>query len=396
MATTKTPQTKICGDFSAPFHEDPSSISLTYDQAKTDPSALNTILEHNGFVVVTGICLPSSVAEQHAALKKDLIEMVDKGALSHSATTLEALSEVFEKFVSGETSWPKASTPGIAAKGFFTSAGSPQCQSAWNARSNPRVREVFSILHSVKPEDLCVGTDVFFYSPSNEAATSTPFWAHADQRRSLTESGIGGPHSFQGILYASDGTLPTSAQTVVWPGSHKPEFYERLHAHALPSNPRDHSLYIDRITDRDVMAECYEGWCTNARRIPVPPGALFIFNSMTIHQGYNGGGSRLAYPISWERKCYRSEEALKSKLVAILTGIATTHWASLGWHHGASKVKPKRPQYNPDPSKCIFPLRSLRPYPVKPGVKFPDPATLPHMSLAQLKEMVRPEILEMI
>lgn len=391
MATTK-----LCGDFSAPFHEDPLSISLSYDQAESDPSALKIILETNGFVIVTGIWLPSDVDVQEALLQRDLIEMVDKESLADSSEEAKDLSRVFETFVSGETSWPKASTPGIADKGFFTSAGSPQCFSAWKARCNLKVRTVFSILHSVAPEDLCVGTDVFFYSPTNEAAMSSPFWAHADQRRSLTESDIGGPHSFQGILYASDGSLSTSAQTVVWPGSHKPEIYERLHAHAPPSNSNDHSLYIDRITDRDVMTEFYEGWCTNARRIPVPPGALFIFNSMTIHQGYNGGGSRLAYPISWEPKLYRSEEALKSKLVAILMGIATTHWASLGWHHGASKVKPKRPRYNPDHSKCILPLHPLRPYPVKPAVKIPDPVTLPHMSLAQLKEMVRPEILEMI
>lgn len=131
--------------------------------------------------------------------------------------------------------------------------------------------------------------------------------------------------------------------------------------------------------------------------MPVPPGALFIFNSKTIHQGFNGDeGFRLAYPISWEPSYYRSENALKSKLLAILKGVATTHWASLGWHHGASKVKPKPPASSKDPARCVLPLQPLRPFPVQPGVKIPDPVVLQSMSMHELRAMICPEILEFI
>ncbi len=208
-----------------------------------------------------------------------------------------------------------------------------------------------------------------------------------------TDLPLGSPNSYQGILYVEDGSLPSSAQTIVWPSSHKAEIYDRLRAAALPKHAKDHSLYLDRIHDPVIQKEFYASWCTQARRLPIPAGALLIFNSKTIHQGYNGYGTRLAYPISWEPSYYRNDEALRSKLCAVVKGIATNHWASLGIHHGASKVKVKAPSGSRNPAECVFPLRSLPSYPLKEGVALPEPKDIGSTRLADLKEMIKPEIL---
>lgn len=385
MATTST-------DFSSPFleKERTDQASISYDQVAETPEALKPVLDEFGFVIITDLWDDAKRAHQHHLLFEDLLAMVDKGALDPQT------SKAFRGFADGKHPWPKASTPGICDKGFFTSVGTPQCLSAWTARADPRVRECFAILHGVPPADLVVGTDVFFYSTTTDACTINPCWAHADQNTALSEAGLGSPHSYQGILYVDDGSLPTSAQTIVWPGSHKDEIYCRLQASVTPRHTKDHSLYLERIHDGALREEFYEGWRTHARRLPVPAGALMIFNSKTIHQGYNGFGQRLAYPISWEPRYFRNEEALKSKLLAVVKGIATTHWASLGIHHGASKVKPKRPSGSKDPAKCVLPLRPLRPYPVLAEADLTDLSILGRMSLTDLKALILPEILELL
>lgn len=68
------------------------------------------------------------------------------------------------------------------------------------------------------------------------------------------------------------------------------------------------------------------------RRVRMPAGAMLLFSSRTTHQGWSEG-ERLAVPVCWEPKEHRSDEALERKKKAVLTGVSTTHWASLGITH---------------------------------------------------------------
>jgi hypothetical protein len=66
--------------------------------------------------------------------------------------------------------------------------------------------------------------------------------------------------------------------------------------------------------------------------VPVPAGALLLWNSRTIHQGW-APGPRLAQPVCWEPKARRSRDALIRKAVCCIHGYPTTHWAALGFYH---------------------------------------------------------------
>jgi hypothetical protein len=102
-------------------------------------------------------------------------------------------------------------------------------------------------------------------------------------------------------------------------------------------------------------------WKLNARRVPVAAGSLLIFNSKTIHQGYSHG-KRLAQTLAWEPKLYRTNASKFKKIDAIRKGYGTTHWASLGIHHGASTMscrKKKNGQYSLDFHSCIIPMKNI-------------------------------------
>ena len=67
-------------------------------------------------------------------------------------------------------------------------------------------------------------------------------------------------------------------------------------------------------------------WTLQAKRVPVPAGALLIWDSRLVHQGWRGG-PRLAQPICWEPRARRSEEALERKARLTALGLPSTHWA---------------------------------------------------------------------
>lgn len=72
-----------------------------------------------------------------------------------------------------------------------------------------------------------------------------------------------------------------------------------------------------------------------------------------------------------------------------MKGIATNHWASLGIHHGASFVKYRGPHFDRrDPSKCRFPLKPLRPYPIKENIPLPRKDRLHRMSLREMESLL--------
>ena len=67
----------------------------------------------------------------------------------------------------------------------------------------------------------------------------------------------------------------------------------------MPPGPRHSHL-------NDLFRRC-------CRRVPVPSGALLLWNSRTLHQGWTGG-RRLAQPVCWEPRSRRSHAALVRKV----------------------------------------------------------------------------------
>jgi hypothetical protein len=235
---------------------------------------------------------------------------------------------------------------------------------------------------------LVVSTDLPFYTIIPNEKTND-LWPHADQ---VTGSHMGCEKSYQGILYVTEANTKKSANTVVLPKSHKNQ-YNILLQHCAPTNfgqNFDQALYIDKIIDHSVKEDTLNDFIQNSRRVQMQAGSLLIFSSMTIHQGFPGG-TRIAQTLCWEPREYRDEGAYKRKLEAVNNGISTTHWASLGIHHGASNLRAKIPNYSHDFHSCVFPMKKIK--------SFPTYTTLDYVSKRskeELEQNIFPEILGLL
>merc|ERR1712217_900298 len=74
------------------------------------------------------------------------------------------------------------------------------------------------------------------------------------------------------------------------------------------------------------------GWASAARRVPVPAGALLLWNSRTIHTGWKAG-PRLAQPVCFEPIERRSAKERISKLRLCSLGLPSVHWAGTAMQH---------------------------------------------------------------
>lgn len=232
---------------------------------------------------------------------------------------------------------------------FASDFGLPQGQAAWYCRRHPNMTVLFQSLYQPRGtkntnqtleeaqqergeeaeeeedyKDLCVGLDNPFVDnsrvdlslPSEERKDY--LWPHADQN----PYGPNGTRTcYQSVLYLWESHELTST-TVVWPESHRlvyPAMIERM-----PTGGKSHYCQLP--------VEQEEEFAQSAVRVIVPPGGAVIWNSRTIHQGWNEG-PRLAFPVCMEPRARRSAEALARKRDACRNGLPTTHWASLGIVH---------------------------------------------------------------
>lgn len=138
----------------------------------------------------------------------------------------------------------------------------------------------------------------------------------------------------QGVLYVWGSQEARSSSTVVWPGSHH-ETYQRLMrdpAMQARGHKGVHFSPLVALDDRCAREELLAGWYSGGRRVTVPPGALLLWDSRVVHQGWSGG-PRLAQPVCWEPVHRRSASAYERKLRLAALGLPSTHWASLGQPH---------------------------------------------------------------
>ena len=306
-------------------------------------------LDEWGFVIVKNILSEEEMEEQTVKINKLLLDSVNERLIEDNE-----LKKVLTSIRHKKKPFPKESLSGLTSKGFLSTNNFPHSEVAWDLRSNEKVRQIYANLH--KTDDLCVSLDVTFFTPDTKTHSDCRIWCHADQNIVLPKGGSS--ESYQGILYVTDGTTLNTTQTVLIPKSHT-GIYEKL-LRAIPVELyKGHSLYVVDIVDREEREEMYRIWHEMSRRIPVPKGGMIIFNSKTIHQGYQSG-VRFAQTICWEPKEKRDEDAYLRKLQACCKGIATTHWASLGIHHGVSFVRGKKPKFSPDHHSCVFPLKPIK------------------------------------
>ena len=142
----------------------------------------------------------------------------------------------------------------------------------------------------------------------------SPLWPHADQNKFIE----GGDFPiWQGVLYLWPATPETSA-TVVWPGSHK-AVYEAL----MASRDWKRSGHYCMLPKQQLA-----DFAQHARRVPVPPGAMLLWSSRCIHQGWPVG-PRLAVPLCFEPKFRRPAKAVSTKVELVRKGTPSTHWASI-------------------------------------------------------------------
>jgi len=252
--------------------------------------------------------------------------------------------------------WTKDTLNELGDNGRLWGRGIAHGRFAWECRMIPQVRECFSYLYGT--DDLVVGLDMPFFAPSSaKAARTNKAWPHVDQNEN---AGLR-RRCYQGILYVWSAEGSGASTTVLLPKSHR-DFYKQIMKDSrCPST--GHFVMLERLaSSAELKATFKEG----ARRIPVPAGALLLWDSRTTHQGWDGG-PRLAQPICWEPRDWRSPEALQRKRRCCVLGIATSHYASLGQLH---------------PSLCETQF-----------LPRPLPVTLPGHGRLQLRPSLRPEAL---
>merc|ERR1712187_189583 len=82
-------------------------------------------------------------------------------------------------------------------------------------------------------------------------------------------------------------------------------------------------------------------------RIPVPSGALLLWDSRAIHQGWHRG-PRLAVPVCWEPRERVDVQARSRKLYFSAAGVPTSHSPSEGrLHPGVRQIYELNPRVRP-------------------------------------------------
>jgi hypothetical protein len=305
-----------------------ASVSVASPELDTEAGAqaLVDVMDTFGFAVITDVLNEDETAVAEALFDEDLFSIVDLPDEEKMKQTC------FERKSGGKSyakRWPSDMFPlGRANPAFASDYGLPQGKCAWKCRTNQRVRRVFEVMFQ-NCKELCVGMDNMFFDNSRENRTipdsdrEDDLWPHADQ--SLHADG-GDKPCYQGVVYLWPSN-EYSSTTVVWPGSHKDAYVkmmaERAYGHHYCRLPPQY----------------HEDFAKGAVRVVIPRGGMILWNSKTIHQGWNIG-PRLAVPICMEPKDRRAEGVIDRKRLAVEKGVPTTHWASLGLIHGCVTERP--------------------------------------------------------
>ncbi len=341
--------------------EEVKQISVQYGSPGWE-AALFEVMDIHGAVLVLGAFSQSELDSARAAFGRDLKRALaawqpDDSQVSSKTASQEVPAEcmTMRKQLlelddgSVPASWPPATPLGPPGKGMATTFGLAQGEFAWTMRLSDQMRGVFALLHECAPEEMCVGTDQPFFTAADIGPDGQPlgrsenaFWMHADQNKHAGVSGI--LPSYQGVAYVSGSDSDTASTTVLQLRSHNDGTYDTLMEDPTMKSCKGHFGKVEAMVEgeaKDAIVRCAH---KNARRVPAPAGSILLWNSKVLHQGWQGG-SRLAMPVVWEPRDRRDSKALARKLAAVVAGVPTTHWASLGlWHPMVRLGRQKIPQ----------------------------------------------------
>lgn len=272
-----------------------------------------------------------------AKLRKVLEEhgmAVVEGVLS--ADECISFEESWRQELTKESAQPRKE---VSDQGWWINAWlHAQGETAWKARLHPRVRSCFDRMFGTSDLSCSMDTLKNFCVLEGQAATDNLEWLHVDQN---TATGVTHP-CYQGVLYIWPSEGAEKSTTVVWPGSHRkdgvygclvedPLARERSSLVDQAGVPFGHYIQLGDLRGTaapDLQKEALAG----SRRVPVPRGALLLWDSCTTHQGWSGG-PRLAVPVCWEPRGRVGEEARGRKLFMAAAGLPSTHSPSEGRFH---------------------------------------------------------------
>ena len=300
-------------------------------------SKLKAVMDDFGFAIVLNVLSSSECIEAERCFAKDLKSIVHLAPCTTSSPPggrrHDPTADELQFLRAGEDEavkkWPLGRHPlGRIEPAFASDYGIPHGRCTWYCRMNPSVRLPFEVLYNMKEgSELCVGLDVVFFNNNFDDDDDTKredgLWPHADHSLSVPISG--GWDNYQSIVYIWAANAKTSA-TVIWPRSHRTVF---------PTMSRRESSILTHYTP--LPTDQFAAYVREAGRVPVPAGGMVIWNSRTIHQGWNIG-PRLAVPVSFDPKARRSAEVLRRKLEFMESGLPTTGRASLGLAQVAGSV----------------------------------------------------------
>eukprot|EP01063_Lacrimia_lanifica_P018207 TRINITY_DN25145_c0_g1_i1.p1 TRINITY_DN25145_c0_g1~~TRINITY_DN25145_c0_g1_i1.p1 ORF type:complete len:460 (+),score=149.47 TRINITY_DN25145_c0_g1_i1:52-1431(+) len=309
--------------------EEALSVTVNMKDVQADGGVgLKGVLAAHGMAIVEDVVCAEENEVMEKLWQSDLVALAADVKYNRDPQFHHAkVKQQYERLVrDGPQAWPSAT---LCRDKFSHKRGLMHGGYAWAARLHPCVREVYSCLLEEPPQDLCVGMDhVFFTSEKKQALRDDRNWMHCDFNEHIEG---GEKPCFQSILYTWDATRDTAATTVIWPGSHT-DVFRSLQDDAAESGARSHFVLHSKVRDKTLRKALADGSNARARRVPVPAGALLVWDSRTSHQGW-AGGERLAMPVCWESKAWRSEGARRRKLWLAATGLPSNHWATLGKVH---------------------------------------------------------------
>eukprot|EP01063_Lacrimia_lanifica_P012217 TRINITY_DN18835_c0_g1_i1.p1 TRINITY_DN18835_c0_g1~~TRINITY_DN18835_c0_g1_i1.p1 ORF type:complete len:481 (+),score=130.44 TRINITY_DN18835_c0_g1_i1:59-1501(+) len=299
---------------------------------------LREVMAGEGWALVTGVTNAKENAVLEKAWTADLAALTAECGEADAEERFhpEALG-IHAKLAEGDaTAWPSATI--VRKKWVDPEHGLHHGSYAWLCRLHPNVRACYAALLEVPQEELCVGCDYVFFEPrAPPPKTEDRYWMHNDYNKHVTAL-----QATQGVLYTWPSEDPGCATTVIWPRSHT-DVFESVQDDPMckdcfnpPAAPGkraasvNHCLHLhleDTLRDKLV-----DGALAHAKRVPVPAGALVLWDGRLAHQGW-AGGRRLACPVCYEAKSTRTEAARTRKVWLAATGQPSTHWASLGMVH---------------------------------------------------------------
>merc|ERR1712216_279155 len=198
-------------------------------------------------------------------------------------------------------------------------------------------------------------------------------WPHVDHNKHdhsvVDEDGtpISDWEVYQGLFYVWPSTNSKSSTTVVWTGSHTDVYEELMSVPSVAGRGRKGNHFTQFPPE---FSSLVPRWHAAARRVPVPAGALLLWSSRTVHQGWTGG-PRLAQPVCWEPRSRRTEAAWVRKLRMAALGLPSTHWGSLGLPHNlvAPCLQPKLAAEGRGADLTLPMVSTLRPVTLAEGVQ---------------------------